>query len=69
MTLTPELKAEIDNKSIIQLLERVRFAPIGDEMFQGESGEYWLKRLEDLRNQDNQAYVRASKTIGWERSS
>ena len=65
MTLTPELKAAIDKKDVRTLLSRVRFAPIGDAMFQGESGEYWLKRLAEVRDQDNDAYVAASKSLGW----
>jgi hypothetical protein len=66
MILTIEIKAVIDNMTVEDLLAGVRFAPIEDERFQGETGEYWLKRLSELRGQDNQAYVQASKTIGWE---
>lgn len=65
MDLTPELKAEIDSHDVYTLLRCVRFAPIGDQMFQGESGEYWMKRLAEVRRQDNEAYVRASKQMGW----
>lgn len=67
MTLTPELKATIDGKSIYALLHGVRFSPAGSEMFQGESGDYWIKRLNELRDLDNDAFVRASKDMGWER--
>jgi len=67
MKLTPELKAQIDSKSIYALLHGVRFTPSGSEMFQDESGEYWLKRLAELRDRDNDAFVRASKDMGWER--
>jgi hypothetical protein len=66
MNLTPEIKAVIDNKDVRELLHGVRYCPIGDEMFQGETGEYWLARLAELRNQNQGAYVQASKTIGWE---
>jgi hypothetical protein len=65
MELTPELKAAIDKKSVEALLSRVRFSPCGDAMFQGASGDYWLKRLSELRSQDNDAYVAASKSLGW----
>lgn len=68
MNLTPEIKLTIDRMNVQELLHGVRFAPIGDERFQGERGEYWLKRLAALRSQDNNAYVQASKTIGWEAS-
>lgn len=64
MKLTPELKARIDSLSVFDLLERVRRAPIGDPTFQGEVGEYWLKRLAEKRSEDNAAYVAASKAIG-----
>lgn len=67
MKLTPELKAEIDSKSIYELLYRVRFSPLGDEMMQDESGKYWLKRMDEKRREDNDAYVAASKEMGWER--
>ena len=65
MKLTPELKAEIDTKDIEQLLSKWRFAPIGDPLMADESGKYWGERMAELRSQDNDAYVRASKSIGW----
>lgn len=68
MDLTPELKAQIDAKSYEQLLSRWRNAPIGDPMFQGESGEYWGKRTSELRSQPggDARRVAASKSIGWD---
>lgn len=63
MKLTPENKATIDAKTVGQLLSGVRFSPVGDQWFQDETGEYWLKRLAELRSQDNEAYVRASKAL------
>ena len=65
MGLTPENKQHIDSLDIEQLLSRWRFAAIGDPWFQGETGDYWGKRMNELRAQDNDAYVRASKNIGW----
>lgn len=67
MKLTPENKAVIDGKTVMQLLGGVRFAPIGDPWFQDETGDYWLKRLAELRSQDNGAYVSESKNLGWEK--
>jgi hypothetical protein len=64
MKLTPELKAKIDAKTYQELLSRWRFAPIGDTMFQDESGEYWGKRMAELRAQGAD-HVGASKSIGW----
>lgn len=51
MDLTPELKAEIDAKSYLELLRGWRFSPIGDAMFYGESGEYWGERMRLIRSQ------------------
>ena len=65
MKLTPENKAIIDRKDVYALLQGARFSPIGSAWFQDETGEYWLKRLSELRQQDNAAYVQASKDLGW----
>lgn len=65
MELTPELKQEIDNMDVEQLLYKWRFAKTGDPIMQDESGTYWGKRMAELRSQDNDAWVRASKNIGW----
>lgn len=59
MNLTPENKAKIDSRSYEQLLGLWRFAPLGDPWFQGETGEYWSKRMSD--------HVGASKHLGWEK--
>ena len=66
MDLTPEVKRSIDALSYEQLLSRWRFAPIGDRMFQGETGDYWRKRMTELKN-SGADHVAASKRIGWER--
>jgi hypothetical protein len=66
-TLTPELKAKIDSKSYQDLLYDWRFTPVGDTTFQGESGEYFSKRMAELRSAPggNEKHVSASKKIGW----
>jgi hypothetical protein len=67
MQLTPERKAHVDGLSYEQLLSRWRFAPVGDTWFQDETGDYWGKRMKELRAQpggDDQ-HVAASKSIGW----
>ena len=66
MKLTPEIKAEIDGMSYMSLLSRWRFAPIGDEIFQDESGKYYSDRMFALKNADPAAAVSASKAIGWD---
>ena len=62
--LTPERKAYIDHLSYDALLSRWRHAPIGDQMFQGDSGEYWSRRMQELR-QRGAGHVAASKSVGW----
>jgi len=58
-------KTAIDELSVEELLRQHRFAQVGDPRYQGEEGEYRMKRLTELRGQDNAAYVAASKRIGW----
>ena len=67
MDLTPENKERIDSMSYTSLLSRWRSASIGSPWFQGETGDYWSKRMAELRNQPggNDRHVSASKTIGW----
>lgn len=67
MKLTEELKGKIDAMTYAQMLARWRNTPLGDSMFQGESGDYWAKRMAELRAQPggDAAHVKASKEIGW----
>ena len=69
--INQKTKEWIDNASYEQLLYRWRFAPIGDPIFQGETGEYYSKRMSELRAQDggDAEHVRASKSIGWDRQN
>ncbi len=65
--MTPEQKAWIDSASYETLLKRWRFSA-GDEMFQGECGQYyasviWAKR--DALPPEEQVAI--SKHIGWEK--
>ena len=54
----------IDNASYEQLLQRWRFAPIGDKLFQGELGEYFSKVMAEKKKECD--HVQASKNVGWE---
>ena len=65
MDLTEENKKTIDAMSYEGLLSKWRFAPSGDPWFQGETGEYWGKRMNELREQGAD-HVGASKRIGWD---
>jgi hypothetical protein len=67
MKLTPERKAHIDGLPQIELLRKWRYAPAGNSWMEGETGEYWGKRLGELQKKDPQGHTRASKQIGWER--
>lgn len=69
MKLTDEIKEQIDALGYSNLLERWRYAPLDDPMFNGESGEYWSKRMQFLKSQPGglEEATRASKMIGWER--
>ena len=67
MKLTEENKKHIDSLDVYQLLYKNRFAPCGDPWFQGETGEYWMKRLDIARNENPDAFVLASKHMGWGR--
>lgn len=63
MELTPENKAHIDDLLYEDLLRRWRFAPAGDPWFQGETGQYWSKRMTEVRA-SGVDHVGASKRIG-----
>jgi hypothetical protein len=67
--LTPERKAHIDALSYEQLLRQWRFAPSGDPMMQGETGDYLAARMKELRSRPGgqEEHVRASKSVGWDR--
>lgn len=64
MELTPERKAYINSLSYDALLERWRFAPVGDKWFQDETGNYWAERMKELRIAGAD-HVGASKKAGW----
>lgn len=55
----------IDKASLFALLSKWRFAPSGDPLLQGETGEYFFKVMVAKRTADPAAWVRASKAVGW----
>ncbi len=65
--MTDKEKSYIDSLCYEDLLRRWRFAPVGDLMFQGETGKYWTRRMADLRAADPAGHVAASKRLGWEK--
>lgn len=62
-SLTPELKAKIDGMTRVEMASRWRFAPIGDPLFQGESGVYFAQRFKELDGMSPEI----SKHIGWDK--
>lgn len=67
MKLTKNNKKHIDSLTYYQLLARWRFSPAGDAWFEGETGEYWGKRMKELREAPGGqgTHVSASKSLGW----
>lgn len=64
--MTAKEKNWIDNASIYALLSKWRFSPIGSPYFQDrERAAYFQKVMTEKRNADNDAWVRASKDLGW----
>lgn len=61
-------KEWIDQASYEQLLNKWRFAAIGDESFQGESGEYYSKVMHEKKNALTHGdQVANSKRVGWDK--
>jgi hypothetical protein len=56
-----DIKAKIDAMSREQMARMWRFAPVGHPMFQGEVGEYFVKRFNELGGWTPEL----SKQIGW----
>ena len=59
-------KKWIDDASYEDMLARWRFAELGDQMFQGETGDYYAKVMHQKRDALSQKdQVSASKSAGW----
>lgn len=64
--MTPEQKEWIDNASYEELFRVMRFAPIGDPMMQGESGDYFISKFNKRRSEvGHEEHTRISKKLGW----
>ena len=66
MELTKINKEYIDGLSYVELLKKWRFAPVGEFWFQGNTGKYWSKRMNEIREKGAN-HVGASKFIGWKK--
>jgi hypothetical protein len=64
--MTEAEKKWIDNASYRDLLYKIRFAPVGEPMFTGDTGEYFVKVQRERRAAPggDGEHVRASKEIG-----
>lgn len=58
-------KRWIDAASYEELLNKWRFASVGDPMFQGEIGEYYSKVMAEKRKTAD--HIQASKSVGWDK--
>jgi hypothetical protein len=65
MDLTPELKAQIDNLSHYELLDKIHSAPAGDPIMQGQTGAYWITRWQELGDAHPEQAAADSKALGW----
>ena len=65
--MTDEQQGWIDRATYQEVLGRWRFAPVGDPIFQGDTGKYYGKKMAERKSEVGQGeHVRASKAIGWE---
>jgi hypothetical protein len=56
----------IDHASLEQLLQKWRFASVGDEFFRGKIGDHFCKRMNELRQKvGSEEWSAASKKVGW----
>ena len=68
MELTEKTMKFIDDMSYEELLQKHRFAPSGDPIFEGETGYYFSKRMGILRAALPEGeHAETSKRIGWDR--
>ena len=59
--MTPAQKARIDNMSQLELCKHWRFAPVGEPLFQGDTGDYFSKVLKEKGGFTS----KISKEVGW----
>jgi hypothetical protein len=59
--MTSEQKAKIDSMTQKELCSKWRFAPVGDLLLQGDTGDYFAKRLKEMGGFTPEI----SKELGW----
>lgn len=62
--LSPEDKAAIDAMSVEHMVRKWRFAPVGT-FGNDPRSLYFQERLERIKAEDKDAWVAASKLVGW----
>ena len=61
-------KEQIDLMPLEDMLRKNRFAPIGDPLFQGEIGDYFMEVMKEKKsNISPEEWTRISKNLGWDR--
>ena len=66
MSKIKDLILWIDEASYEDLLRRWRFAELGDNIFQGEIGQYYSNSMFEKRELlSHEEQVRISKKVGW----
>jgi hypothetical protein len=65
MKLNDTNKNYIDSLDYEEMLRKWRFAGAGDELFCGETGDYFSKRMKKLKSQCD--HVAISKKVGWDK--
>ena len=61
--MTTDEQAKIDAMNRVELARRWRFAPVGDPLLSGDTGDYFKARLDALGGFS----PAISKEIGWDR--
>jgi len=65
-TMNEETKKEIDSMDYESMLNLWRFSKVGYPMFQGETGKYFSKVMNEKRDAlSDDKRVQASKNVGW----
>lgn len=66
--MTDEQARWINEASLEELLRKWRFAPVGDAMLQGDSGDHFCRVMKQKRNEVSaEEWSRISKAVGWEK--
>lgn len=64
--MNEKTKKMIDAMPVREMLRRNRFAPIGDPLFMNETGDYFLKVMQEKRAaMGAEAWTALSKDVGW----